>query len=607
MTTVKPEKIFQGNGVSPGLVLGQALKLDSHNRMILRISVADVEAEIRRLERAVASSKEELEVLKQRLEAMVGREHSFMLDVHILMLEDNSLMREILTLIRENHVNAEWAVRQATDRLLQAYEALEVEFFRERRGDIENVAERILDNLSGDRPLIWEPLPQNLIIISHDFNASSFATMDFHKVSGLALESGGRTSHTAIIARSLQLPAVMQIRDFLSHFSSGDKVLLNGDEGQVILNPTLERLEALHLPKEGCRTVFPPDRVLGMQTNVTLDGTSISLRANMELPYEVETAKICGAEGIGLFRSEFLFFAHPGAFPSMEEQFETYMLLVQEMSPNPVAVRTLDAGSDKVFGGMEPSSETNPSMGLRGIRLSLRDRKAFGAQIEAILRASCLGKIEIVLPMISTVEEIWEAKSIIAMVRSEIAQSVPIEAESVAIGAMIEVPSAVFALEVLAEEVDLFCVGTNDLIQYMLAVDRGNAQVAHLFQPLHPSILHSLSRIAGVCERLNKPVRICGEMSSNPYFAVLLLGMGFRQLSMTPLSIPLIREVVRSVSIEGCQAIAQRALEFVTARQVGEYLIESITHLVDIDITKYAKEVLPASNGVAGAGIPGDN
>jgi phosphotransferase system enzyme I (PtsI) len=593
LTTVKPEKVFQGNGVSPGMVLGQALKLDSHNRVILRISVTDVEEEVRRLEHAVAASKEQLEVLKQCLEEKVGREHSFMLDVHILMLEDNSLMREILTLIRKRHVNAEWAVRQATDRLLQAYEALKDEFFRERRGDIENVAERILENLSGDRPFSWEPLPENLIVISHDFNASSFATMDFHKVRGLALESGGRTSHTAIIARSLQLPAVMQIRDFLSQFSSGDKVLLNGDEGQVILNPTAERLEALHLSKEGTRSILLPDYASAVQSSVTLDGTPISLRANIELPYEVESAKSYGAEGIGLFRSEFLFFAHPGAFPGMQEQFETYRLLVQAMSPYPVAIRTLDAGSDKVFGGMEPSSETNPSMGLRGIRLSLSDRKAFGAQIEAILRASCLGKIEIVLPMISSVEEIWEAKSIIAAMRSEIAQSVPGSIASVAIGAMIEVPSAVFALEVLAEEVDLFCVGTNDLIQYMLAVDRGNAKVAHLFQPLHPSILHSLSRIAGVCERLHKPVRICGEISSNPYFAVLLLGMGFRQLSMTPLSIPLIREVIRSVSIEDCKGIAKRTLEFVTARQVGEYLIKSLSRLVDVDIAKYAKEVLP--------------
>jgi phosphoenolpyruvate-protein phosphotransferase (PTS system enzyme I) len=240
-------------------------------------------------------------------------------------------------------------------------------------------------------------------------------------------------------------------------------------------------------------------------------------------------------------------------------------------------------------------------MGLRGIRLSLRDRQAFRAQIEAILRASSQGKIEIVLPMISTVEEIWEAKAVIEAVRSNITRSSSRATGSVAIGAMIEVPAAVLALEVLAKEVDLFCVGTNDLIQYMLAVDRGNAQVAHLFQPLHPSILQSLSRIAGVCQKLNKPVRICGEISSNPYFAVLLLGLGFRQLSMTPLSIPLVREVIQSVSIKGCEGIAKRALEFVTARKVGDYLLESVTGLVDIDIAKYAKEVLPPDNGPSAA------
>ena len=590
----KAETVFKGNGVSPGVVLGQALKLDSHNRLILKIHVDDIETEAERYLRAIEAAKDQMESLKSRLEEKIGSEHSIILDAHLLILEDRNLNAEILNIIRSSRANAEWAVIQATDRLVHAYKSLEDEYFRERHSDIEQVAERILLNLSGDRPTSWEHLPSDLIIVSHDFNPSNFATVDLQKVRGLALESGGRTSHTAIISRGLRLPAVMGIHGLLTSVSTGDLLLLNGDEGQVIVNPTPERIESMRRPMEAFEQTVEPAAAQSGWAAVTQDGTAVSLRANTELPYESGAAKACGAEGIGLFRSEFLFFSHPQGFPEMEEQLATYRALVKAMSPHPVAVRTLDAGSEKVYDKADPATQANPSMGLRGIRLSLHARDAFCSQIEAILRASSEGKIEIVLPMISTIEEIWQARELIDQVRSRLLKK-KVKINPVPLGAMIEVPAAVLTLELLAAEVDFLCVGTNDLIQYTLAVDRGNPQVAYLFQPLHPSVLQCLQRIAEVAKGMNKPVRICGEISSNPFIAVLVLGMGFTQLSMNPMSIPQIRKVLREVPLEASKKIAKQALTFITAHEVHKYLVEAVSKLVGLDLTAYAKEIAPPS------------
>jgi phosphotransferase system enzyme I (PtsI) len=593
---VKPERIYKGNGVSPGVVFGQALKLNKRNRAILKMRVDNVDGEVRRFLQAAEQSKDQLSVLKASLEEKIGGEHSVILDTHILILEDPTLRAEILDYIQKDCANSEWAVMQAMERIVHAYESLEDEYFRERHNDIEDVMERVLLNLSGDRPFSWGPLPGDLIIVSRDFNPSAFATMDLQKVRGLALESGGRTSHTAIISRGLRLPAVMGIRDILSSVNTGDALLIDGDAGQVIVHPTRERMERMRGRIEAFGTTAEYILAKSGQTTQTQDGTRVSLRANTELPYELEAAKRCGAEGIGLFRSEFLFFGHPRGLPSVEEQHNAYRVLAREMKPYNVAIRTLDAGSEKVFQSEGFSGSDNSSMGLRGIRLSLKAKDAFRAQIEAILRSNSDGNIEIVLPMISTVEEIWQTKSLISEVRAELLKNPEVKFHDVPIGAMIEVPAAVFSLEVLAKEVDFLCVGTNDLIQYMLAVDRGNPHVAYLFQPLHPTVLQCLSRIAEVARKLNKPARICGEISSNPFFAVLLLGMGYTQLSMNPLSIPAIRRVIHEVSIKDSRKIARKALKFSTAHEVYDFLTSAVSKLVQTDLAYYARE-LAAPNG----------
>jgi phosphotransferase system enzyme I (PtsI) len=594
----KPEIIFRGHGVSPGVVWGRALKIDSHNRVMLKVEVADPEAEVARFLKAIEMSKIQLQELKGRLEEKVGVEHGVILDAHFLILDDRVLHEEIVEGIRAQRANAEWAVTQATDRLIAAYESLEDEYFRERHSDIEHVAERILLNLSGDSAFGLGRLPEDVILVARDFNPSNFATMDLGRVRGLVLESGGRTSHTAILSRGLRLPAVMGLRDILASVSTGDLLLINGDGGQVIVNPAPEHLENARRQKEALAAAAEAAGPGGAPSGpgetaaATADGVALSLRANTELPHELTAAIACGAEGIGLYRSEFLFFAHPHGFPRMEEQRSVYSTLARAMSPHPVAIRTLDAGTERL--GESGECSTNPSMGLRGIRLSLELRDAFRAQIEAIVRAGSDGNIEMVLPMVSTVEEIWQAKDLLAEVRAGLERA-GLQAAPVPLGVMIEVPAAVLVLETLAREADFLCVGTNDLIQYVMAADRGNPAVAYLCQPLHPSVLACLGRIAEVAGRMGKPVRICGEISSNPFFAVLLVGMGFRQLSMTPLAIPAIRRALGEVSVEAARRVAERALTLATAGEVYAYLVPEVSHLIPIDLSPYEKEIRPTN------------
>jgi phosphotransferase system enzyme I (PtsI) len=367
--------------------------------------------------------------------------------------------------------------------------------------------------------------------------------------------------------------------------------LLDADKGKLIVNPPPElverqrgRLDEFRAAKrETCPVPGPPAE--------TADGVAVTLLANTELPHELRAAKRCGAQGIGLFRSEFLFSAHPHGFPDMQTQVETYRMLAQEMYPYPVTIRTLDIERESLAAGAEISGPANPSMGLRGIRHSLRNKDLFAIQIEAILRASQAGKMEIVLPMISTVEELWQAREIIRNIQDRLARSHFIVSDSVPIGAMIEVPSAVLMLDSLCQEADFLCVGTNDLIQYTLAVDRSNPEVAHLFQPLHPAILQFLIRIAEVTRARGKPVRICGEISSNPFIAALLLGMGFTHLSMNAYALPTIRKVLNSLSIDTARGLVERARTCATAREIADILIEELPRMVKIDLTPYVKEI----------------
>jgi phosphotransferase system enzyme I (PtsI) len=593
LNTGKPETVLRGNGVSRGVAIGNALKLDSRYRFILKTRLADdnLDAEVARFRKSIQISREQLISLRQRLEEKVGKEHSLILDAHLLMLEDPSMLAAIESIIKKSHANAEWAVQEAAERIHLAYEALEDGYFRERGRDIEYVVERILFNLSGHKPFSWDALPEDVIIMAHDLSPSVFAQMDIQKVRGVALESGGRTSHTAILARSLRLPTIMEIGGLLPFVKTGDPVILNADEGELVVWPTATRLQGARQLISGIARMSEIPQICEAMASATQDGIPISLRANTELPHEAAIAKRCGAEGIGLFRSEFIFFTHPQGPPGMEDQRRIYEMLAREMAPLPVAVRTLDTGIDRLVSSGDAAVELNPSMGVRGIRLSLAARDLFCAQVEAITRASFQGNLEIVIPMVSTVEEIREAKRIIEGVRVRIADELPDPERHIPLGVMIEVPAAVLTLDSIAREVDFLCVGTNDLVQYLLAVDRNNPQVAHLFQPLHPSVLQCLNRIAVVSLQHGKPARICGEVSTNPFFAFLLLGMGFRQLSMNPFAIPSIREAVSRMNMKTAEELAATALSMTTAQEISDFLIESVPRMLGMDLGSYVAEI----------------
>ncbi len=590
---MRQERVFRGLGVSPGIIHGQALKLHSHNRFVFKLYVEDrhLDEEVARLETAIQRSREQLQALRVQLEQKVTHEHSFILEAHLLMLEDRSLISDIISTIRNTHANAEWAVLQATDQIRRALASLHDEYFRERASDIDDVAGRILVNLSGSESIRWSSLPHNLIVISHDFNPSSFAAMDLERVRGLALESGGRTSHTAIISRSLRIPAVMGISGFLAHVTSGDPVILDGEDGILVLNPTVERLAdaGKRLSQFEQRGRSAPSSM--PRASATRDGTPVALRANTDLPHEVVAAKMCGAEGIGLFRTDFYLVAQSAGVPDMRSQEETYTMLSREMSPHPVAVRTLDTGPEYSSSRKAGLQRENANMGLRGIRRSLLEPDQFCSQVEAIIRAGQNGRLEIVLPMVTSKDEMRQAQSLIREVHSRVLKDTG-KASRIPVGAMIEVPAAVMALDALAQEADFLCVGTNDLIQYLLAVDRGNPDVSHLFQPLHPAVLSSLKRIADVSRNRGIPARVCGEMSANPFFAVLLMGLGFSEFSMNAFSIPAIRELVNELAPETGREIARRALSLNSAPEIGDYLLESVTRAVQIDLSNYVNEVL---------------
>ncbi len=596
---MKQERVFRGIGVSSGIIHGQALKLHSHNRFVFKLFVDDLhlDEEVARLEAAIRLSREQLQSLKEQLAQKVALEHSFILEAHLLMLEDHTLISDIISTIRGTHANAEWAVLQATDKIRKALASLHDEYLRERAGDIDNVVERILVNLSGSEKIQWSGQPHNLIVISQDFSPSAFASMDLERVRGLALESGGRTSHTAIISRSLRIPAVMGVRGFLAHVASGDPLILDGDEGLLILNPSPERLAGAgkrlaRFEEQGKSALSAPTR-----SSPTRDGIHVALRANTDLPHEVVAAKMCGAEGIGLFRTDFYLVARTAVLPDVQAQLETYAMLSREMRPYPVAVRTLDTGPDSTPSGKSRPRRENTNMGLRGIRRSLVDRDQFCSQIEAIIRAGQTGRMEIVLPMVTSNEELRQARALIREVQARIVKD-SAACSPVPVGAMIEVPAAVMALDSLAPEVDFLCVGTNDLIQYLLAVDRGNPEVSHLFQPLHPAVLSSLKRIIEVSQKQGIPVRVCGEMCANPFFTVLLMGMGFTEFSMNAFSIPALREVINELPPETGREIACAVLRLNSTPEIAEFLIESVTRALQLDLSSYAREVMMAAPSV---------
>ncbi|HEX4947480.1 MAG TPA: phosphoenolpyruvate--protein phosphotransferase [Blastocatellia bacterium] len=575
------EERLEGIGICPGIAIGTAFLVDDPRGRIIRVRLreSDVEREIARFRKAVEVAQQQLNAVYQRLREALGEEQAYILEAHVLLLQDQTIGRQVEQFIRDNRANAEWAVRVVSNRLLEVYAEITDEYMRARSTDLEDVSNRIITILSGTQPRTFDNFSEDAILVADDLLPSIAAEMNTEKIHGFATNVGGWTSHTAIIARSLNIPAVAGLRNITSHIRSGETIIIDGNDGLVIVRPAPDtmRFYLEQRAREQQQAVYDlNERELPA---ITRDGQTIALRANIELTDEIDAVQRFNAAGIGLFRSEFLYAKTESGLPSEDEQYEVYKLLAETSGKEGAVIRTFDLGGDKLhLSGFK--AERNPALGLRAIRLSFRVEEVFRTQLRAILRAAVHGHLKIVLPMISNLDELRRAKQTIAAVAEELRnKNIPHQSD-LEIGVMIEVPSAVFLADHFAREAAFFSLGTNDLTQYLLAVDRANENVTDLFDSLHPGVLRAIKLLTDAAHKAHIPVTVCGEMAANPAQALVLLGLGLFDLSMTPSAIPLIKRVIRAVDLSDVRKLAEHTLTLVTPAEVSRYVHEEAAKLL---------------------------
>lgn len=567
----RSERRWRGVAVSEGIAVGRVLRIHSGGlpASVFRATLDDegqITREVRRFRAAARLSRRQLRALKRRAEKALGVEHAYIFDAHILMLEDSKLLEDVETLIRRERANAEWAVKVVADRLLAVYAEIKDDYLRERSSDIEDVTRRLLFALSGEP--YTRLVMRDAVIVAEELLPSAAAELDFEHVRAIASDAGGWTSHTAIIARGIGIPAVVGARDLFRHARTGDEIAVDAVSGEIVLHPSARTIERFHVTamKSGRRTRHGATDIQPAPLHTT-DGIEIVLRANVELPAEFPDVRGYGARGIGLYRSEFLL-TQRGVMPTEEEQRAAYLEVAGLAGVDGAKIRLFDLGGEKIGAG-ENDLERNPALGLRAIRFCLRRPDVLRSQARAVLRAAADGHLDIVLPMISDVAEVRRARRIIDEERARL-EDEGLACGAVKIGAMIEVPSAVLMAEHLAREVDFFSLGTNDLVQYLLAVDRGNDGVAEWFRTLHPAVLHSIRRALMAAEAAAIPAIVCGEMAATPAYAAILVGLGARDLSMTASSIPRVRQALAKVSAAEVREIARECLDSDTADAAEE-------------------------------------
>jgi len=531
--------------------------------------VADaVHDECTRFREAIAHSEEQISKLKGQLRS-AGDEHYLILDAHRLMLKDEMLLDGTETLIREHRLNAEWALKKVLRSIKQVFDNIDDEYFRERRSDIDFVGERVLRNLLGkDEPTLANVAP-NSIVIAHDLSPADTAQLLNSSVIGFVTEVGGKTSHTAIMARSLELPAVVAVDGLVDQVGTGDILVVDGSNGRVHVNPSpteVRRYQKRQIAFIEERAKL--ERVRDGEANTT-DGVTIHVSGNIELPEETPFVVEHGAKGVGLFRTEFLYMNRT-SLPSEEEQFLAYRRVIEECAPHMATIRTVDLGGDKLADFIPVEEEDNPVMGLRAVRFCLLHPDIFRTQARALLRASAFGPLRVMVPLISRLDEVRAIKSIFRMCREQLADEGVAMAEQVPFGVMIEVPAAALIADQLAQEVDFFSIGTNDLVQYTLAVDRGNPHVAPLYAPLHPAMLTLLAGISKAGDRHQIDVSMCGEMGGDPLCLPVVLGLGIKNLSMNATSIPLVKAMVRSLSIADCETLVSEIRSLSTTEAIED-------------------------------------
>jgi phosphoenolpyruvate-protein phosphotransferase (PTS system enzyme I) len=571
---------LQGIAVSPGVAIGEALVMDNEGfriprRFVTRDTVID---ELERLDKAIAASSAEIAKHRDTVSQELGEQYGAIFEAHLQMLQSVRLRSELEEMIRQRHYSPEYAVSRTLRRYAQVFQKLESSYLAERATDIFDIEKRLLRHLLGLRREGIMHLTSPVLVLAHNLTPSETSNLDRRFVRGFVTEIGGPGSHTAIVAEALEIPAVVGTGLFLADVSGGELVIIDGDKGLVILQPDEETLARYRHEAEELRSMAARLDTLKDLPAETRDGVGIQILGNIEFPYEVDHCVDRGADGVGLYRTEFLYLGSE-TLPTEEVHFDAYTRVVQAMGDRPVTIRTFDMGADKIR-GTTPDESPNPFLGLRSIRLALRNLPLFRTQLRAILRASASGNVQIMFPLISTLLELRQAKMVLADVMEDLDEHrVPFNRD-VPIGMMVEVPAAVMMLEHFVEEVDFLSIGTNDLIQYTLAVDRSNKDVSQLYNPADPAVLKLIRMSLEAAAKKNIPINMCGQMSGSATYTMLLLGMGLRRFSVAPSAIPEIKNVIRSVTLEQCKTVADKVLPMENAREIKSYLNEELKKLV---------------------------
>jgi len=568
---------LRGIGVSPGIGMGEVLLTKRVVFTSRKEIIADgqVQDELKRLRQALDRTREDLVRVKESVREKMGADSSFIFEAHLLILEDPTLVGGLEAVIREEKARAEWALSKANARYEQLFESLADDYFRQRKSDVSDVLKRVYRNLETKREKEKKPQKQH-ILVAHELLPSEAALRLSRELTlGVALDMGGQTSHTAILARSLGIPAVLGLRDMTRQVREGEFVIIDGTDGEVIIDPPPAVRREFQAKKEKYETYGRELQKTAKLKSETLDRVRFVPQANIELPEEVAMAASMGAEGVGLFRSEFIYLRRE-SLPTEEDHFEIYARLARGAHPFPVTIRTLDIGGEKSLPQLNIEKEPNPALGLRAVRFSLRNKELFRIQLRAILRASVTKNIRVLVPMITEVDEVLEVKEIFEDVKRELRSKGEAFDETIPFGVMIEVPAAAALADLMLKEVDFVSIGTNDLIQYYLAVDRSNEFVSYLYKPFHPAVLRLIRSVIQAARKAEKDVIVCGEMAADTLSAIVLLGFGLRTFSMNPIFIPRIKKALRSIECGTAEKIAEETLKLRSAQQIEEYVVEEI-------------------------------
>ena len=572
---------LKGIAAASGISIGPVYKLGAEEFIVSRQAITweNIPEQIQIFEEALIKTRREIIELQKRISVDLGQDEAQIFDAHLLVLEDRMLIEEVISRLKKEQLNVAFIFSEVLKKYVNVFMQIEDEYLKERIADINDVGRRILRNILGKEKKSLENIKEKAIIVAHDLSPSETAAMHSKNVAAFVTDIGGKTSHTAIMAKSLEIPAVVGLETITAKVNPDDILIVDGSMGIVIINPDEVTLNDYRKKLEILKGIADKFLLVKDLSAVTTDGREVKIHANIEFPEEVSSVKLHGSEGIGLYRTEF-FYMNRKDSPSEEEHYQAYKYVAEAMSAHPVVIRTLDIGGDKFLSQFKIPFEMQPFLGWRAIRFCLARPDIFKLQLRAILRASVHGNLRLMYPMISGIEELRQANKLLAEAKEELKKNGQKFNDQIQVGVMIEVPSAALTADILAREADFFSIGTNDLIQYSLAVDRANEKVAYLYEPAHPAILRLIKTIIDAAHHAKIKVAMCGEMAGDPSLALILLGLGLDEFSMPPQIIPELKYIIRGIGFKKAQEIAQKALELHTGAQVEEFAQKQLSEIL---------------------------